>query len=304
MPAFILQKNQVQIEADAKLIYETLQNAFNEKKGVLIGRHGSLELESLLRRVNGLSPDPSKLQGHAGIYPATPSIAESWLSLYWKASLASDILVTGWYEPLGPMEEHLVTIHNPKAKQIVLRSLEPYYVAPSKRWTRALTGRRVCVVSSFANTMASQMQHRETIWGLTADSTLPPTALWSFVRTYYPPALTDKSTSWPMNLKTCLDAIEYTVDEVLKTNQEVVLIGCGGLAMPIAHSLKKKGIPTLVLGGAIQNLFGIKGTRWEKHEVISSFWNESWVWPSPEETPTHAHLVEGACYWKSGCSSS
>jgi hypothetical protein len=67
--------------------------------------------------------------------------------------------------------------------------------------------------------------------------------------------------------------------------------------MPIAKMLKDRGVIAIVMGGAIQVLFGIKGRRWEKHPIISTFWNDAWVWPSEEETPAGAQIIEGGCYW-------
>ena len=51
------------------------------------------------------------------------------------------------------------------------------------------------------------------------------------------------------------------------------------------------------LGGATQILFGIKGHRWDTHDVISSFYNDHWVRPSKEETPEKAKINEEGCYW-------
>ena len=68
--------------------------------------------------------------------------------------------------------------------------------------------------------------------------------------------------------------------------------------MPIAKMLKDRGVIAIVMGGAIQILFGIKGKRWESHSIISTFWNDEWVWPSASETPMAAKGVEGGCYWK------
>jgi hypothetical protein len=69
--------------------------------------------------------------------------------------------------------------------------------------------------------------------------------------------------------------------------------------MIIGSHLKSAGLICIVMGGAIQVMFGIKGGRWERHPVISTFWNSSWVWPSVEETPIGAGNVEQACYWNS-----
>ena len=67
--------------------------------------------------------------------------------------------------------------------------------------------------------------------------------------------------------------------------------------MPLALRLKKRGIIAIVVGGAIQIFFGIKGKRWANHPIISGFWNDSWVEPSTDEIPNGAKKVEGACYW-------
>ena len=68
--------------------------------------------------------------------------------------------------------------------------------------------------------------------------------------------------------------------------------------MVIAHELKKRGLIVIVLGGATQVLFGIKGGRWANHSVISTFWNDAWVYPSSTETPKGASRIENACYWQ------
>jgi hypothetical protein len=68
--------------------------------------------------------------------------------------------------------------------------------------------------------------------------------------------------------------------------------------MIIGGRLKALGISVVVMGGAIQVLFGIKGRRWANHQVISRFWNDAWVWPSLVEIPGAAVFVEDACYWR------
>jgi hypothetical protein len=85
--------------------------------------------------------------------------------------------------------------------------------------------------------------------------------------------------------------------QVIASGAKVALLGCGGLAMPLALRLKKRGIVVIVLGGAIQLLFGIKGRRWTTHPVISGFFNDYWIYPSVEEIPGAAADIEGGCYW-------
>jgi ketopantoate reductase len=87
------------------------------------------------------------------------------------------------------------------------------------------------------------------------------------------------------------------VAEVVKTDCQIVIIGCGGLGMILAGRLKALGKICIVMGGAVQVLFGIKGKRWENHEYISKLWNSEWVYPSPSETPRKALEIERGCYW-------
>jgi hypothetical protein len=103
--------------------------------------------------------------------------------------------------------------------------------------------------------------------------------------------------AWECDAEKWEDAVAYVVEEVCKRDARIVLIGCGGLGMVIADVLKRCGKICIVMGGAVQVFFGIKGRRWEKHEFISRLWNENWVYPSAEETPGGAMNVERGCYW-------
>ena len=96
-------------------------------------------------------------------------------------------------------------------------------------------------------------------------------------------------------------------DEMDKTDYDICLIGCGAYGFPLAAHAKRKGKKAVHLGGALQLLFGIKGKRWEAkdyatkwhlpQDAYSSLFNEYWVRPSINETPSTALKVEGGCYW-------
>ncbi len=124
---------------------------------------------------------------------------------------------------------------------------------------------------------------------------------WSWVQTGYAPVLAKGKCTWSeasgQDIACWQDAVKYMIEEVLKTTAEIVLIGCGGLGMIVGSELKKKGKVCIVMGGATQVFFGIKGKRWETHDFISKLWNEEWVYPSDEETPAGANEVEQGCYW-------
>jgi hypothetical protein len=292
------------IQKGAEEICEAIQHAFKEKRGALIGRNGTIELETLFFRLYGSSPNQSypghlsrRMELHAGIWPPSKESLDKWVFEMIEAIRLSDVLVAGWYEPLKIRESEFLNKTNLHAPRIPLRSLEPYYVAPEQRWTHLLSGQRVAVLSAFTQTMETQLDKREELWPLFSESLLPSDTEWVFFKTGYAPALAQGIAEWPSGTSDWSAAVKNLVSHVVDSKASIALIGCGGMGMILAAELKKRGIIAIVMGGAIQVLFGIKGMRWQNHSVISHFWNDSWVWPSEKETPRGASLIENACYW-------
>jgi hypothetical protein len=280
-------------------IYQTIEQALTNRQGALIGRNGSIELAAMLipTQINA-----DILERHTGVWPA--SAISDWRRCYIEANAACDCIAAGWYKPLAQAELAMIQQLNPGLAGIIaLRDLEPYYLASShQRWTNLLSGKRVVVVSSFADTMKLQLERRHLIWLAESESLLPDDAQFSFIRTGYAPAVGgppgSTTTGWPSHVRSCQDAIAHVVKQISDSDADIVLIGCGGLGMPIGAEVKKMGKIAVVMGGAIQVLFGIKGNRWENHPIISKFWNEHWVYPSADETPPQSQSIEGACYWR------
>ena len=273
-----------------------IQKALDTNTGFLVGRFGTIEFDACW------APEITKdiafvLERNAGIFPSTMDSIRKWVSATKEAFQAADILATGWYAPIVKREQFLLTAWQVNAKQIVLRGLEPYYSSSEVRWTRALAGQKVCVVSSFTATMASQIAKGEAAIWAPAEGSLWPPAEWSWVNTGYAPSMSLGRAAWPNDPICWEESINYVVERVMETDARIVLIGCGGLGMIIGGELKKRGKICIVMGGAIQVLFGIKGERWKNHEVISKFWNDQWVYPSAAETPGGAAAVENSCYW-------
>ena len=292
------------IAAGAEEIFKTIEKALQKKQGALIGRNGTIELETLFFKLYSAAPNQSypshlsrRMEYHAGIWPPSNSFLDKWVFQMIEAIRVSDVLVAGWYEPFKIRESEFLNKTNLHAPRIPLRSLEPYYVPPEKRWTQLLGGQRVAVLSSFAETMAEQIDKRDDIWPVCPESLLPSDTEWVFLKTGYAPVLSQGIADWPSHISDWSEAVAHLVQEVVESKASIALIGCGGLGMVLAAELKKKGIIAIVVGGAIQVLFGIKGMRWQTHSVISHFWNDAWVWPKESETPRGASLIENACYW-------
>ncbi len=296
------QKDPDFVEKGSEKIFYTIQAALTLKEGAIIGRHGSTELTWILvQQQRGEEIDQVRAataERYSGIFPSyDTTLMKEWLKEYKDATAAATVFAACWYNVLAHQEYKYLRQVCPAAELVPLRSLEPYYCVSTKGWTRALEGRRVSVVSSFANTMEKQLSKRSLIWGENVNTLLPESTSWSFVRSYFPPSIAKGSCEWPEGISSWKDAVKYLEQKVIEQNPEIVLLGCGGLAMPLAGRLKKRGIVCVVMGGAIQLLFGIKGKRWENHSFISLLFNDDWVYPSDEEVPGGAKMIEGGCYW-------
>jgi hypothetical protein len=296
------------VDLGAQQIYETMKSS----EPFFIGRNGTIELEVIfywmLRRRDMGSvavPYPQRfmdtISRNAGIFPATNESVDAWCKTYCEALGELNGLAAGWYKPLENIEAAILKVHASGTEfRCALRSLEPYYVGQDLQWTRTLAGKRVTVVSSFTDSIQKQIEGENfpRIWAHDKAGLLnPPGITWSFVKTGYAPALALGRCGWPSGITSWQDAVTHVVAGVKESDADVAIIGCGGLGVPIGAELKRHGISAIVLGGATQVLFGLKGTRWATHPIISSFWNEAWIWPSESEKPNGAVLVEGGCYW-------
>ena len=287
-----------------------IRDALRRGKPFFAGKIGTSELDGLYFYLGGrcsssLTPSiPSypaavrkNLSVNAGLFPPTNESLDAW-----AASMISDVLplldcVAQW-NPAAPMEEaSILQVACPGAVRCRLRSFEPYYEPEREnQWSLALPD-RVAVVSPFAPSIAKQWAKRAEVWG--------SRGVWNErtevipVRCGYSPLLTDaaEENAWPPEVGTWRQAVTKMAEAVVATGATVALLGCGALSLPLGAELKRRGLSAIHMGGATQILFGIKGRRWATHDVISTFFNESWVPPSPDEIPSRAASVEGGCYW-------
>lgn len=282
----------------AESICNGIKKALQEKTGYLVGRNGTIEMETLLTHTyKKINPEQLHiLERNAGVFPKA-NVAE-WVKQTEEAIKNTDLLVAAWYEPYKQAELAYLTnlFSSDKSPFLPLRALEPYYVPEHIQWTQYLHKKNVAVITSFAETAKAQLEKREAIWGDRCE-TLLPDANYIFIQTGYSPSLAKGKGEWPSGIHSWQDAVDHMVQKVVEADSDIVLIGCGGLSMIIGSRLKALGKICIVMGGAIQVLFGIKGNRWESHPVIGRFWNSAWVYPTKDETPGGAMGVERSCYW-------
>jgi hypothetical protein len=305
------------ISGASRLICDAIKNSTG---GWAAGKLGTSELNALIfylhrqahkNQTQNATPPPSypsqivkDITVNAGLWaPPTLSIdaaIDIWALLTLKALDLFDV-VAEW-NPTNQMQEgHILYRYANKAARVVLRAFEPFY-SPQNQYTLNMTQGPIAVVSPFAKSIESQWPKRAEIF--------PPTGqagqMWTqdqilvpIVAPYGPHMTTIASQMWP---KTVLEegpeaAVTYLAQKVTDSGARYAFVGIGALSIPLVAELKRRNIVAIHTGGGTQIMFGLKGRRWLNHSIISTFFNAAWTNPTPEETPSYAQRVEGACYW-------
>jgi len=223
-----------------------------------------------------------QLEIYSGFFPANAKNTERFAKLMIDLMPSIDILAS-WLRGEGYFADELSS-----ATLCNLQDIEPYY--HPNPWSQHLRGRKVLVIHPFSSSIESQYRlNRKHIFK-------DPLVLPEFeLKTM--PAIQSIAGNRPHGHKDWFSALNFMYKRALSIETDVVILGCGAYGFPLAAMLKSAGKQVIHLAGATQLLFGIKGSRWDKHPVISTFYNEFWVRPSAEERPPGAEKVETACYW-------
>lgn len=218
----------------------------------------------------------------SGFFPADREALNRFVDLYMEC--CTDIDLLGVWNIL--LQSYLADECVTNADLAELRMFEPYYFA--RPWTRALEGKKVAVIHPFAETIEKQYKKRQQLFE--NKSILPEFELRCVKAVQTLAGNKCEHATW-------FDALEWMYSEIMKEEFDVALLGCGAYGLPLAVKIKRAGKQAVHVGGSLQLFFGIKGSRWDNHEVIGKLYNEAWVRPSEAETIQKSDVVEGGCYW-------
>ncbi|WP_375454043.1 hypothetical protein [uncultured Methylobacterium sp.] len=255
-----------------------------------IAKIGSLEAEALVCFLGRTGYPPllmEQLVTNVGLFPGTPDSIDRFCDAYLAALARIDLLAV-WGQP-GEAE---ILRRVPPPAEVPPRTLlhidsfEPWYHAHP--WSRALADKRVVVLHPFAATIERQYARRREVWGSRA--ILPDFDLRT-VRMPFSPALA------PSRYGSWHEQFDHLVGEIASRPCDVVIVGAGGISLPVAAWACTQGKVGFHMGGLTQILFGILGRRWEKSAIITAQRNDAWVRPSGAEAPAAASKVEQGCYW-------
>lgn len=215
----------------------------------------------------------------AGYFPTSNSSIDRMAARY-VSDIARIDLYAAW------------TLHDrvlcpPTATKCRLIDIEPYFSV--RRWTQALAGKRVTVVSPFKATITKQWDKRDRLFA----TPLMPDCDLKVVQAPQTQCEEDVANQdWYDNLA----LLDYNVDV---TSPEVVIIGAGAYGLPVGAAAARRGASVIVMGGATQLLFGIMGNRWLSDPRYAALQNEHWTHPAVEERPSgfQNHETAGGAYW-------
>jgi hypothetical protein len=276
----------LEAEEGGKIIKEYLA----KEEPCMIGRIGTVEMWAINSAINveqGLfktipAERIQSLYNNAGFFPKEQVAVENFVSIYRDACTDLDVAaVMG-----GSGEDYFLHNYAPNLRQYVtLMALEPYY--NQSPWSSVLEGKRVLVVHPFSETIEAQYKKHKSLFE--NPQVLPDFTLLTVKAVQTIGDNTAGFVSW-------FDALQYMKDEISQRDFDIAILGCGAYAFPLASHIKRIGRKAIIMGGATQILFGIKGKRWDNHP-ISSFYNDDWVRPKESERPEAAKNVENGCYW-------
>lgn len=216
---------------------------------------------------------PEKLLINVGMHISTWDEYRLWYNLFIDAIKTVDYVgtcsghqfVDKYWNGIAKYDGFLQTINDP----------DP--------WTRRLTGKKVLIVSPFKDTIEHQSRYFSRFnEGAKIDNL-------HVIRAPYSTRLGGGETI-------CFYShLIKMQEEILSVDFDVAILGCAGYSLILSEFIKRnKQRPAVLLGGAAQLIFGIKGGRWDTHELYN---DSKWIRPFPHEVPKNFELIEGGAYW-------
>ncbi|MGY6648829.1 hypothetical protein [Wenyingzhuangia sp. IMCC45574] len=288
------------IDKVSMLIYNELMS----DKPTMIARLGAFELgvmvnykgvknknKSVLNYVKGKEPDwwwnhelINFLHVNAGFFPPSIKKIEEFCEMMFEDLKETDIL--------GSWQSNEMFIEDEVSDKLKVSrgKIDPFWA--KKPWTHALKQKKVLVVHPFEDTINSQYKKKDLLF---ENALLPEFELKTIKAVQTLAGETIDYKDW-------FEALESMKTEIDKTDFDICLIGAGAYGFPLAAHVKRIGKKAVHMGGSLQLLFGIKGSRWENEKIVGKvnyqqLFNEYWCKPLKKETPRDNKKVEGGAYW-------
>lgn len=279
---------------------ELIYNLLAQGKPCLITRFGMSEfgcVRYFLRNQHKVKIKfPQKtsriMQHNAGFFSPTNELLTKYSCEFLQ--ILPDIDLLSPMNTTDYVESEVVQKLAPQARLVTLDTLGYYIHFCKNPWTKILKGKKVLIIHPFAATIEKQYSNRERLHK-------NPQLLPKFDLLTYKPIQGLGSSEETAQFNNWFEALNFMYKQIDKIDFDVALIGAGAYGMFLAHHIKQQGKQAIHMGGNLQLLFGIKGSRWNNTDVAKECYNEHWVSPSKSETPKNLSMFkkgEGdAAYW-------
>lgn len=275
---------------------EELKEEIRSGKPLFVCRYGTAELNACTvcdfvdeKYTDAItSENMHKLKMNTGVFPESREMYRYFAETYMDALKTADYSAY-WGNAL--VEEYFLRKYfSPDVKLMPASAIQPFrnYEQP---WTVALEGKRVLVVHPFASEIRSQYKRRTELFE--NKGVLPEFEL-TVVQ-----AIQSSGTGVPEGYSDWKGALNQLFCQCQQHDYDVALLGCGSYAVPLGAMMKNAGKQAIVLGSAIQILFGIKGKRWDDGDpAVVAMYNDSWIRAGQSTLIRDADKkADGASYW-------
>lgn len=288
---------------DNKILYKYLSDKIKNNQPFVIPRIAGIE-NNVMFIAKNVKPEQysnsprfvqmaSVMKNNAGINLPTTNSAESYANMYIEPFKHCDLYFN--WEENGNVYPYIKSSHDwitrtfTDKQTIWAFTLDIFNFIYSTPWTLALKGKRLLIVSSFADTIQKQLEYREKIYGID----LFPDCSFVFIK---PPQTQGENDSrdW------CIEFLEFCAKiNMIKDHFDIALCSCGGYGNPLVGFINSLGKSAIYIGGVLQMYFGVLGGRWEEEraDIVKMYKNEYWTRPSEEERPKGHENIEKSCYW-------
>lgn len=291
---------------DNTFIYDYILNKLSSGNNFILPRVSGIEnniavFARLSREKGELSPDLIQyfhavipaMKNNAGIKISSMNSAIKYSDAYLKAFDNCDVF--GGWEPWGNYMGHIRQSYDfmlqyySKQRIVWAYSLDIFNYIYSQPWTLALRNKRVLIISGFDASIREKIPVREKIYGI---DLFPGCD----ITTIRPPQTHADNPSREFDIE--LEEFYIRLDAIHDT-YDVALVSCGGYCNLVCNHIFESGKSAIYVGGTLQMMFGILGSRWlrETPDIVRLFINEYWSRPKESERPLGFEKIEGACYF-------
>jgi hypothetical protein len=175
------------------------------------------------------------------------------------------------------------------------RILEPFYCILENDipWTMELKDKTVLIISPFIKSFQKQLKNKFQMFKDENKKIFLDNQKFVFYESFQTIAGNHIHKDW-------FETYEIMCQEIKKLDFDIALLGCGGYGLPLCNFIKKDmNKSAIYIGGGLQLLFGVIGTRWESHDTIKKIIrdnNSNFIRPSKEEILSDLKSVENGCY--------